>query len=282
MFGMNHDFAERLKAKKQEKALFDGIDDAIERIEFDPVNERQAIADIGNLRMAAMWVVVSTTKIVSESDADDEDVLLPNEVLDSLTLEALDLEEDGEMDDVDGVLRATMSAHIADAYATLGVDDGVIDDMFSSDMNVADSAIETAAETVLDNLPDDGDELDALFSQFAYGYSDDEDAYDGMMMDKVAVGKTTAKKFNGKNVRYKAVRAVRNGKVTIVNKRIGGGKIVLSAKQKAALKKARAKSRTGSANARRLRSVEKGIRKGIYGKSLQKNKSLLRMSRAGA
>lgn len=261
MFGMNHDFAKRLQEKKQEKAMLDGIDEVIEQIEYDPISERQAIADIGNLRMAAMWVAISTAKIISETEDDDEDAMLPNEVLDGLTLEALDTEEDDS--DVDGVLRATLSAHIADAFSTLGVDDGVIDDMFSSDMDVADSALEMATETVLDNLPADGDATDELLSVFAYGYEEVE-SDDEVMLDKLAVGKRTTKTFNGKKVRYQAVKAVRNGKIVVKNKRIGGGKIILTAKQKAALKKARAKAHTGSANARRLRSVEKGIKKGIY------------------
>ncbi len=279
MFGMNHGLSEQLKQKHQERALMDGIDEVIEQIEFDPISEKKAISDIANLRMAALWVVMSTAKIVSETDADDEEALLPSEVLDGLTLEAIDTEDDET--DVDGVLKATLTAHIADAFSTLGVEDGVIEDLFSVDYDVADSAIESAVETVLDNLPEEGEPLDQLFDEFAYGDdAADEDETDEVMMDKLAVGKTTTKKVGGRSVKYKAVRAVRNGKVVIKNKRIGG-RVVLSAKQKAALRKARAKARTGSANTRRLRSVEKGIRKGIYGKSLQKNKGLLKMAKSG-
>lgn len=278
MFGMNHGLSEQLKQKHQERALMDGIDEVIEQIEFDPISEKKAISDIANMRMAALWVVMSTAKIVSETDADDEEALLPSEVLDGLTLEAIDTEDDET--DVDGVLKATLTAHIADAFSTLGVEDGVIEDLFSVDYDVADSAIESAVETVLDNLPEEGEPLDQLFDEFAYGDdAADEDETDEVMMDKLAVGKTTTKKVGGRSVKYKAVRAVRNGKVVIKNKRIGG-RVVLSAKQKAALRKARAKARTGSANTRRLRSVEKGIRKGIYGKSLQKNKGLLKMAKS--
>ncbi len=279
MFGMNHGLSEQLKQKHQERALMDGIDEVIEQIEFDPISEKKAISDIANMRMAALWVVMSTAKIVSETDADDEEALLPSEVLDGLTLEAIDTEDDET--DVDGVLKATLTAHIADAFSTLGVEDGVIEDLFSVDYDVADSAIESAVETVLDNLPEEGEPLDQLFDEFAYGDdAADEDETDEVMMDKLAVGKTTTKKVGGRSVKYKAVRAVRNGKVVIKNKRIGG-RVVLSAKQKAALRKARSKARTGSANTRRLRSVEKGIRKGIYGKSLQKNKGLLKMAKSG-
>ncbi len=279
MFGMNHGLSEQLKQKHQERALMDGIDEVIEQIEFDPISEKKAISDIANMRMAALWVVMSTAKIVSETDADDEEALLPSEVLDGLTLEAIDTEDDET--DVDGVLKATLTAHIADAFSTLGVEDGIIEDLFSADFDVADSAIESAVETVLDNLPEEGEPLDQLFDEFAYGDdAADEDETDEVMMDKLAVGKTTTKKVGGRSVKYKAVRAVRNGKVVIKNKRIGG-RVVLSAKQKAALRKARAKARTGSANTRRLRSVEKGIRKGIYGKSLQKNKGLLKMAKSG-
>lgn len=282
MFGMNHDFAKRLQAKKQEKAMLDGINEAIEQIEYDPISERQAIADIGNMRMAAMWVVLSLAKIISETDASDEDALLPNEVLDGLILEVLDT--DDEEADADGLLRATLTAHVVDALSTLGVDDGVIDDLFSADFDVADSAIENAVETVLDELPDDGEPLDELFAAFAYGY-DEEEAFDGAMFDKkqpLAVGKMTTKKVGGKTVKYQAIKAVKDGKVIIKNKRIGGGKIKLSSAQKQALAKARKKAHVGSARARRLRSIEKGIRKGVYGKSLQKNKFILKMSKASA
>ncbi len=243
MFGMNHGLSEQLKQKHQERALMDGIDEVIEQIEFDPISEKKAISDIANMRMAALWVVMSTAKIVSETDADDEEALLPSEVLDGLTLEAIDTEDDET--DVDGVLKATLTAHIADAFSTLGVEDGVIEDLFSVDYDVADSAIESAVETVLDNLPEEGEPLDQLFDEFAYGDdAADEDETDEVMMDKLAVGKTTTKKVGGRSVKYKAVRAVRNGKVVIKNKRIGG-RVVLSAKQKAALRKARAKARTG-------------------------------------
>lgn len=79
-------------------------------------------------------------------------------------------------------------------------------------------------------------------------------------------GATTVKKTKFGNLRYQGVKAMRHGKVVVVNKRIGGH-VRLSAKQKAALKKARRKSHNGLASMSRMNSIRRGIPQ-LYSKTM--------------
>ena len=168
------------------------------------------------------------------------------------------------------MVKSVLSAHVADAFSSLGVEDDVINDLFASDTDVADTAIESACQTVVENLPQDGDPLDEFVMAFAFGYDaealvaggadeDTEEGYDGAMFDAgnkkpLRAGSTTIKKTKFGNLRYQGVRVMRHGKVVVVNKRIGGH-VRLSAKQKAALKKARRKAHNGLASMSRMTSI---------------------------
>lgn len=275
MFGLNQSMACRMQEHsqntKKELAMLDGIKDAAAQIKFDPISERMAATVTANMRMAAMSVALQTALMLDEGQ-DEDNEMLPNELLDSLTLEVFDEDGEDEDSDIDANVKAILSANIADAFSSLGVDDGVIEDMFSTDLDVADTAIESACATVIENLPADGEPLDEFIEQFVYGYDTDSDAeneegYDGVMFDKakskIQVGKTTEKEVNGHKIRYEGVKAVRNGKIVTVNKRISG-KIVLTSEQKAALRKARQKATTPGALRKQMKSLAKGIKRGIY------------------
>lgn len=265
----------------REQAAFDSISakEAAEKLGANPINERMAKAATEQMRVNALMVTFMLASLLSEDDFDDAE-LLPSELLDTLMLEAFELDEDDESDALDEVIKTTFSAHIADALSTLSVADDVIDDVFSDDVEVADAACLNAAETVLENMPDDGDDFDDFVATFVYSDYDEEmdesgfdgmnDGYDGHEYQfdaagkkKLRAGKKTVKKVNGKTLVYKAVKAMRNGKVTVVNKRVSGN-IKLSAAQKGALRKARRKSSTSSAIRKQMRSLAKGIRKNIY------------------
>lgn len=277
MFGLNQSMACRMQEHsqntKKELAMLDGIKDAAAQIKFDPISERMAATVTANMRMAAMSVALQTALMLDEGQ-DEDNEMLPNELLDSLTLEVFDEDGEDEDSDIDANVKAILSANIADAFSSLGVDDGVIEDMFSTDLDVADTAIESAGATVIENLPADGEPLDEFIEQFVYGYDTDSDSdaeneegYDGVMFDKakskIRAGKTTEKEVNGHKIRYKGVKAVRNGKIVTVNKRISG-KIILTSKQKAALRKARQKATTPAALRKQMKSLAKGIKRGIY------------------
>lgn len=255
------------------QAQYDSIApaDAAELLSPDPISERMAIATTGQMRINALSVIFLLSAILTSPDYDDTE-LLPSEVLDDLTLDAFSDEGDDEDEDdeVDPTVKVTFSAHISDALSTLGVEDSVIDDMFSTDIEVADVACMNAAETILENMPDDGDELQSFAAAFAYSDESDEalenDAepqYDSMGRKKLGVGKKTVKKVNGKTLVYKAIKAIRNGKKVTINKRISG-KPLLKASQKNALKKARKKATTAGAIRRQMRSLKKGTRMNLY------------------
>ena len=61
---------------------------------------------------------------------------------------------------------------------------------------------------------------------------------------------------------YKRALAIRNGKKTIIRKRISGT-VRLSAKQKMAIKKAQRKAHSGAARAKRLKSMKRRQKMGL-------------------
>lgn len=272
---------------ERQEAQFDATNSAkqaAESIEVNPIDERIAAHSTTQMRLAALQVAFMLAGIMSEVEFEDQE-LLPSELLDSLILESFVEDPEDDDDEIDSTVKTILSAHIADAMSTLGVDEDLINDVFDSDVDIADAAIETASEIILENMPAD-DELDDFISIFAYG---DEATYDAMMKEEededegmydaakkpLTVGRKTRRKVRGKNVTYKAVKAVRDGKIKVVNKRIGGN-VRLSAAQKAALKKARRKSTTGSAVRKRMMSFAKGLQRNIYNIDPQKARNMRR------
>lgn len=274
---------------ERQEAQFDATNSAkqaAESIEVNPIDERIAAHSTTQMRLAALQVAFMLAGIMSEVEFEDQE-LLPSELLDSLILESFVEDPEDDDDEIDSTVKTILSAHIADAMSTLGVDEDLINDVFDSDVDIADAAIETASEIILENMPAD-DELDDFISIFAYG---DEATYDAMMKEEedededegmydaakkpLTVGRKTRRKVRGKNVTYKAVKAVRDGKIKVVNKRISGN-VRLSAAQKAALKKARRKSTTGSAVRKRMMSFAKGLQRNIYNIDPQKARNMRR------
>lgn len=269
--------------------------DAAEKLGDGAINEREAIAITSQMRIKALYVIFMLAAMLADEDYNGEEIL-PSEALDSLMLEAF-VDEDDDDDDgstIDQYVRATFSAHVSDALSTMGVEDSVIQDVFDDDVEVADAAVLVAAESVLENMPEDGKPFEDFVAAFAY--SDDMDAadseedaasFDSMSEPeyqfdatgkKLQVGKKTVKKVNGKTLVYKAVKAIRNGKRVTINKRTDG-KPLLKASQKAALKKARRKAGTASAVRKQIRSFGRGLKMNLYKGNPNRLKAL---QRAGA
>ncbi|WP_198331463.1 hypothetical protein [Psychrobacter aquimaris] len=278
---MSRDFITQRRLNRQydqAQAQFDALtpQEAADKMELDPISERMAITATSQMRLAALNVAFMLSAVLTDGEYDDEE-LLPSEVLDGLMIEAFtdDDDDDADLDEIDENVRITFSAHVSDALSTLGVEDAVIADLFDDEIEVADAACLAAAETVLENMPDDGEAFDDFVSGFAYsddgGDEEDEESFDGMNEEyqfdaakkKLRVGKKTVKKVNGKTLVYKAVKAIRNGKKVTINKRISG-KVKLNASQRAGLKKARRKAGTSSAIRKQMRSFGKGLRANIY------------------
>ena len=158
-----------------------------------------------------------------------------------------------------------MVASIDDAFSTFGVDDSVIQEIFSDNVDAADAAIEAAASTVIANMPDEGDPLDELVREFIYGEPDEEEGFDSIGgKKKLSRGQMSTKTVGGRKVRYKAIAAIRNGIKKIVNKRLPGQKIRLSGDQKAGLKKARLKAMSANSIRKRIKSLTKGKKMGLH------------------
>lgn len=225
---------------------------AIETVELDTTALN---SEIQNLRKAAMIAVFLLTEAIVEKQlAEDE---LPSDRLDVLLAGFASENEDDDEIEVDQATLDIFTATVQDALETLGVGTSVIKEMFETGED-AETAIEAAAEIIESNIPT-GDDLEEFISLFVYGEPEDDD---GHMLDGVALGKTTTKSGKFGNVIYKAVKAIRNGKVAIVNKRVSG-KVKVSPKQRAALNKARRKAITSGAIKKRIRSVKKGKQMGI-------------------
>lgn len=95
--------------------------------------------------------------------------------------------------------------------------------------------------------------------------NDADDSEDGYVyeFDTTTVGHTSTHSVGGRNFKYKGVKKVRNGKVVVANERQGTGHVRLSAAQKAAGRKARAKSHTANAEMKRKRSMKKRTALGL-------------------
>lgn len=214
-----------------------------------------------NVRSQALAIVLVLADDLLSGDLEDDET--PSDRLNALTSEY-----------EDEYAYSVLVAHMQDAMYSLGVDEPLAVDVFESSER-QDEAIEAMAEIINSNVPDD-DEFDEWRKHFIYAEPDDFDddeavQLDGMVLDglnkkpkkPLSAGKTTTKKGKNGTITYKAVKAVRNGKVVTVNKRVSG-KVILSAKQKQALNKARAKSHTGSAIRKKLRSLDIGLDRNIY------------------
>lgn len=215
--------------------------------EASPLDKTALNSEIQNLRKVSLETVFGLAESIVEKTLDEDE--LPSDRLDNLLAGLASGSDDDEFE-VDEATLDIIIANVQDALASLGVDEGVIASMFGGDAN-ADEAIEAAAEIIVSNTPQ-GDDLDEFIDLFVYGEAEDDE----LMVDGISIGKTTSKSGKFGKVVYKAVKAIRNGKVAIVNKRVSG-KVKLSPKQRSALAKARRKAGSASAIKKRSRSMAK-------------------------
>ena len=219
---------------------------------------REELSFIEHVRETALHIVSDLVNAVSDGTLEEDE--LPTDRLDSLIIDAID-----GADDEDGTYENALVASIDDAFSTFGVDDSVIQEIFSDNVDAADAAIEAAASTVIANMPDEGDPLDELVREFIYGEPDEEEGFDSIGgKKKLSRGQMSTKTVGGRKVRYKAIAAIRNGIKKIVNKRLPGQKIRLSSDQKAGLKKARLRALSANAIRKRMKSLIKGKKMGLH------------------
>lgn len=262
-------FGKGLKFPTHREHALDGLaGDMAHSIEVDPIDQRAAQALFWSIREAALVAVLMTMDAIAENTLDE---LTPSEYLDAAMLDAMGVDSE-EDEQTDHVLLGLLSEDAQDAFMSLGVSEEMVADIFSGDITQADKTLQTAADIVIENLPSDGEPKDRFVKDFVYGNDEENgdtdsefDSLGGKKPKRLSAGKKTIKKVNGKTLQYKAVKAIRNGQQVVVNKRISGT-VRLSAKQRAALNKARAKSHTGAALKQRTRSLGKGLQRGLYKK----------------
>lgn len=212
-------------------------------------------SEIHASRYLALAILIALANDIFNSDLEEGET--PADRLDAL-LSVADSEDDEE-----NFALSVLIANMQDAAVSLGVPEDVAMGAFdSSNAEVQDDYIETLAEFVNSNIPDD-EEFEQFRDDFVYGSPDKFDPEEAEQLDAIGAGKTSVKKRNGRTLVYRAVKAIRNGKIKIVNKRIGGT-AKLSAKQKQAVKRMQAKSNRGASIKKRLRSLQKGKAANLY------------------
>jgi sulfur carrier protein ThiS len=223
-------------------------------------------SELAQLRRTALHNTFQLSDDIISGDLEEGE--LPSDRLDAFLAPEGD-DGDDENAQLNQQIAQILAANMADAMASLGVDDETIAAAFDTDIHAADEAIEKLAETIEQNLPT-GEALDGFITSFLYGEGElDMNAGQVDEFDSAEVGKNKVRKNKyGQTLVYKGVKAVRQGKVTVVNKRVGNTsmKVKLSAKQKMALRKAGAKAVTPNAIKKRLKSITIGRRNGLYGK----------------
>lgn len=220
--------------------------------------DREQQSVIEQIRQIALDILADTVDTISEGNLEEGELAV--DYLDALIVDALDSADD------EGTYENALMASLSDAFLTFGVDATDIEEIFSEDTEVADAALEAAANTVLANTPDEGPELEELVREFIFGEADEtEEGFDSMAKKiKARNGAFSQRKVNGRKVHYRGVLAIRQGVKTVVNKRLPGQKVRLTSAQKAGMKKARLHAFTANAIRKRLRSFNKGKRLGIY------------------
>lgn len=228
-------------------------------------------SELSQIRRSALFSVLQLADDILEDTLEDSE--LPSDRLDVFLQSAVAShsgDEGEENAQLNQQIIQIFAANMSDAMASLGVDDETIAKAFDTDIDEADEAIQKIAEIIDTNIPKSDEELEGFIESFLYGEGElDMSAGSIDEFDTAEVGKNKVRKNKyGQTFVYKGVKAVRKGKITVVNKRVGNTamKAKLSAAQKAALRKASAKAITPNAIKKRLKSINIGRRNGLYGK----------------
>lgn len=168
--------------------------------------------------------------------------------LDEYVVAVADLDGDFELTEDEEALYQDIWQGVADALLTLGAADADVERLINGEDDAAAAVIGKALAAEMDGVEADDDDLIAAF---AFG---EEPVLESAVGDDHLHMVLEAT--------YKKRKVVRDGKVTVVRKRISG-KIRLSAEQKAGLRKARRKAMTGAAKLRRRKSMRKRSQRGL-------------------
>lgn len=143
-----------------------------------------------------------------------------------------DENQDGELDEAEQAVVETAGTAVWEYLSGKGVSDDDIDAIMNGEPDAANAAADRVVQMLAAKLPDDDEAADDMDD---FAFSDQ-----GAVFDAV----------------YKKKMAIRDGKKVRVMKRISG-RVVLTSKQKVAIKKAALKSRSAAAVHKRMKSMRK-------------------------
>lgn len=210
-------------AETAPKVAFDGLDYSAE--------DDMSAAELSTLKIDVAGLLSAWTE-TDDTELDDGETLADR--FDAMMIGLCDMDKDGDLTDDEMDLLDIAYNIAADLLIARGANDGDVDAL----LNEGDA---TAAENIhelLVNTGADGEEAElADINAAAFEFDADSDA---AVMDAT----------------YKRKIAIRNGKKTIIRKRIAG-RVRLSAKQKMAIKKMHRKSHSGKARMKRLKSMKR-------------------------
>lgn len=216
-------------AQRPVVAAFDGL-------AYSAESDMEA-AELSNLRIETAALIAAWAE-TDDADLDTGESLADR--FDAMMVGLVDNDKNGELDEDELAVLDIAYNIAADIFATAGVDSADIDAMLNE--GDADAAA-NIHELWVNTAPDGADAEQTAINAAAFEFDADSDA---AVMDAT----------------YKRMVAIRNGKKTIIRKRIAGT-VRLSAKQKAAIKKAQRKAHSGAARMKRLKSMKK--RQAMFG-----------------
>ena len=215
---------------------------------FEDAGEDGAIGDFADkqLRSAAMSVALSW---VSGGD-------FSFDALDILVQGVADLDEDGEVGDVEEDYYNDLLAGVAEALIALGGDSDNVLGFFDSEDAEAGAKLGVFLSDALDGVSVDDD---TIITNFAMGGDIILEGIGDLAVKTAATaGRVVGAYHAAKAGNYKTVKAIVNGKLVRKSvRRKGAPKVRLSAAQRLGLKKARRKATTSAAIKLRSRSLKK-------------------------
>ena len=162
--------------------------------------------------------------------------------LDEYIIGIADLDGDFEISDAEEAYYNEVWREVPDALLTLGASVEDVAKFVNDEDDKSAAIVGKAADTLVNELEADDDEIIA-----------------GFALGQEAVLENAGTDPDGRHMileaTYKKMKAVRDGKVQLVNKRVSG-KMRLSAAQKAGLRKARMTAHTAGANLARKKSMK--------------------------
>ncbi|MBQ9601976.1 MAG: hypothetical protein IJR46_08225 [Neisseriaceae bacterium] len=212
---------EKNATKAPVTATFDGLD-------FSAENDMTA-AETANLRLEVAGVIAAWAET---DDLDDDESIV--ERFDAMMIGIVDADKNGDLDDDELAVLDIAYNIAAEIFTAKGASDEDIDAMLNDgDSDAGENIHELIINTGADGEDEELNEINATAFDF------DEDS-DSAVLDAT----------------YKRKIAIRNGKKTIIRKRIAG-RVRLTAKQKMAIKKMHRKSHSGKARMKRLKSLKR-------------------------